>query len=147
MPSGTNHIRHAMATLGGVAMALVAILGTTALAQEKVLRITMTAADIPKTTGQPDQGFEGNRFTGIPVFDSLMQWDLSSALQTERAGPRPRHRVDNVGKWNGHLELRWLQRWRERFVFGARGLLRFGRNGFIPDFADWSPCKCTVHPV
>jgi hypothetical protein len=79
MPSGTNHIRHAMATLGGVAMALVAILGTTALAQEKVLRIAMTAADIPKTTGQPDQGFEGNRFTGIPVFDSLMQWDLSSA--------------------------------------------------------------------
>lgn len=79
MPSGTNHIRHAMATLGGVAMALVAILGTTALAQEKVMRIAMTAADIPKTTGQPDQGFEVNRFTGIPVFDSLMQWDLSSA--------------------------------------------------------------------
>ncbi len=49
-----------------------------ALAQGKVLRIGMTAADIPKTSGQPDQGFEGNRFTGIPLYDSLTQWDLSS---------------------------------------------------------------------
>jgi peptide/nickel transport system substrate-binding protein len=40
------------------------------------LRIGMTAADIPKTHGQPDQGFEGNRFTGIPMFDGLTQWDL-----------------------------------------------------------------------
>ena len=48
-------------------------------AQEKVLRIAMTAADIPRTLGQPDQGFEGNRFTGIPMYDSLTQWDLSRA--------------------------------------------------------------------
>ncbi len=39
----------------------------------------MTAADIPLTHGQPDQGFEGNRFTGIPLFDSLTMWDLSQA--------------------------------------------------------------------
>jgi peptide/nickel transport system substrate-binding protein len=50
-----------------------------AMAQEKVLRIGMTAADIPRTHGQPDQGFEGNRFTGIPMYDGLTQWDLSSA--------------------------------------------------------------------
>ncbi len=61
-----------------------AILSTTALlgaahAQEKVLRIGMTAADIPRTHGQPDQGFEGNRFTGIPMYDALTAWDLSSA--------------------------------------------------------------------
>ena len=50
-----------------------------AMAQEKVLRIAMTAADIPRTLGQPDQGFEGNRFTGIPMYDALTGWDLSSA--------------------------------------------------------------------
>jgi peptide/nickel transport system substrate-binding protein len=50
-----------------------------AMAQEKVLRIGMTAADIPRTHGQPDQGFEGNRFTGIPMYDALTHWDLSSA--------------------------------------------------------------------
>ncbi|MBK8766787.1 MAG: ABC transporter substrate-binding protein [Burkholderiaceae bacterium] len=50
-----------------------------ASAQEKVLRIGMTAADIPRTLGQPDQGFEGNRFTGIPMYDALTHWDLSKA--------------------------------------------------------------------
>jgi peptide/nickel transport system substrate-binding protein len=49
-----------------------------ATAQEKTLRIAMTAADIPKTSGQPDQGFEGNRFTGIPLYDALTHWDLTS---------------------------------------------------------------------
>ena len=59
--------------------AALALAGTAALAQEKTLRIAMTAADIPRTLGQPDQGFEGNRFTGIPIYDSLTQWDLTKA--------------------------------------------------------------------
>lgn len=46
---------------------------------QTVLRIGMTAADIPRTLGQPDQGFEGNRFTGNTMYDGLTQWDLSSA--------------------------------------------------------------------
>jgi peptide/nickel transport system substrate-binding protein len=62
-----------------VATSLCATLSVAALAQEKVLRIAMTAADIPKTTGQPDQGFEGNRFTGIPLYDALTHFDLSAA--------------------------------------------------------------------
>ncbi len=61
-----------------LASALLAI-SAGALAQEKVLRIAMTAADIPRTLGQPDQGFEGNRFTGIPMYDALTHWDLSKA--------------------------------------------------------------------
>ena len=62
-----------------VALGLSTALAGGAFAQEKVLRIGMTAADIPRTHGQPDQGFEGNRFTGIPMYDGLTQWDLSSA--------------------------------------------------------------------
>src|SRR4051794_23106347 len=46
---------------------------------ETVLRVGMTAADIPRTLGQPDQGFEGNRFTGLTMYDGLTMWDLSSA--------------------------------------------------------------------
>jgi peptide/nickel transport system substrate-binding protein len=61
------------------ATAFAASLATPAFAQEKVLRIAMTAADIPRTLGQPDQGFEGNRFTGIPMYDALTHWDLSKA--------------------------------------------------------------------
>ncbi|GHC75954.1 ABC transporter substrate-binding protein [Pseudorhodoferax aquiterrae] len=62
----------------GAALCLLSLAGT-AQAQEKTLRIAMTAADIPRTLGQPDQGFEGNRFTGIPMYDALTQWDLSKA--------------------------------------------------------------------
>lgn len=43
------------------------------------LRIGMTAADIPLTTGQTDQGGEGMRFMGYTVYDSLIEWDLTSA--------------------------------------------------------------------
>jgi peptide/nickel transport system substrate-binding protein len=68
-------VRHLLA-LGLAASALAA---PAVHAQEKVLRIAMTAADIPRTLGQPDQGFEGNRFTGIPMYDALTQWDLSKA--------------------------------------------------------------------
>jgi peptide/nickel transport system substrate-binding protein len=41
-----------------------------------VLRIGMTAADIPYTGGQPDQGFEGFRFIGFQLYDALVRWDL-----------------------------------------------------------------------
>jgi peptide/nickel transport system substrate-binding protein len=55
-----------------------AIFATAASAQSTV-RIGMTAADIPRTLGQPDQGFEGNRFTGNTMYEGLTLWDLSSA--------------------------------------------------------------------
>src|SRR5450432_4882796 len=61
-----------------LAMACAAALPRIASA-ETVLRIGMTAADIPRTLGQPDQGFEGNRFTGLTMYDALTMWDLSSA--------------------------------------------------------------------
>ena len=72
------HRRSAVAIAMASAITGAALLtAAPALAQEKVLRIAMTAADIPRTLGQPDQGFEGNRFTGIPMYDALTHWDLS----------------------------------------------------------------------
>jgi len=53
-----KHLRLAVASLG-----LIAVSAGPALSQG-TLRIGMTAADIPQTTGQPDQGFEGYRFAG-----------------------------------------------------------------------------------
>jgi hypothetical protein len=43
------------------------------------LRIGMTASDIPLTTGQTDNGGEGQRFIGYTLYDSLIEWDLTSA--------------------------------------------------------------------
>jgi ABC-type transport system substrate-binding protein len=81
---------------------------TPVLAQEKVLRIGMTAADIPKTHGQPDQGFEGNRFTGIPLYDALTHWDLSSADKPSVliAGLATEWKVDETDKTKWVFKLR-----------------------------------------
>lgn len=43
------------------------------------LRIAMTASDVPTTTGMPNNGYEGMRFLGYPIFEGLVLWDLSSA--------------------------------------------------------------------
>jgi ABC-type transport system substrate-binding protein len=37
----------------------------------------MTASDIPTTTGMPNNGFEGMRFLGYPIFEGLVLWDLT----------------------------------------------------------------------
>ena len=42
------------------------------------LRIGMTAADIPTSFGQPDNGFEGFRFMGLMLYDGLINWDLTA---------------------------------------------------------------------
>jgi peptide/nickel transport system substrate-binding protein len=64
-----------------VAAAGFGLLAATAMPalSQGTLRIGMTAADIPQTTGQPDQGFEGFRFAGYTIYDALVNWDLSKA--------------------------------------------------------------------
>src|SRR5690349_24656237 len=62
-----------------VTLATFVIAGTSAASAQGTLRIGMTAADIPLTTGQTDQGGEGMRFMGYTVYDGLINWDLSSA--------------------------------------------------------------------
>src|SRR5260370_30080844 len=54
----------------------------------ETLRIAMTAADIPTTTGMPNNGWEGMRFLGYPIFEGLILWDLTRAdrLATLRPG-------------------------------------------------------------
>ncbi len=56
-------------------------------AAQGTLRIAMTAADIPLTTGQTDNGGEGQRFMGYTVYDALINWDLSSATKPSDLAP------------------------------------------------------------
>ena len=51
------------------------------------LRIGMTASDIPTATGMPNNGFEGMRFMGYPIFEGLVLWDLAD--NKVLAGLRP----------------------------------------------------------
>jgi peptide/nickel transport system substrate-binding protein len=66
--------RHRLAA----ALAGVLMLALPACAEE-VLRIAMTASDIPTPTGAPNNGFEGYRFLGFPIFEGLVLWDLTRA--------------------------------------------------------------------
>jgi ABC-type transport system substrate-binding protein len=61
---------------GAAASMLLPALPVKAATGEKVLRLAMTLADIPLTTGQSSQGGEGIRFIGSALSDSLIQWDL-----------------------------------------------------------------------
>jgi ABC-type transport system substrate-binding protein len=46
-------------------------------ASPQILRVGMTAADLPTTHGIPNNGGEGFRFLGYPAFDSVVNWDFT----------------------------------------------------------------------
>jgi peptide/nickel transport system substrate-binding protein len=69
-------------TAGAIVVGLLGLVLTWTVATAQTgrggtLRVGMTAADIAYTAGQPDQGFEGFRFVGYPLYDALVRWDLS----------------------------------------------------------------------
>src|SRR6201996_6943554 len=70
-------IRKAFCTFALVA----GLLSPPAAMADATLRIAMTAADIPTTTGLPNNGFEGMRFLGYPIFEGLVLWDLTRTDQ------------------------------------------------------------------
>jgi len=71
-----NLRRFGLASALALASSLVSLSSARA---EETLRIAMTAADIPTTTGMRNNGWEGMRFLGYPVFEGLILWDLSHA--------------------------------------------------------------------
>src|SRR5258708_23246920 len=90
-----------------VALLLVLAALSPAMAQEKVLRIAMTASDIPTTTGMPNNGFEGMRFLGFPIFEGLILFDLTKTdqLATLRPGLAEKweQAADDKKTWIFHL--------------------------------------------
>jgi len=71
------------------------------------LTVAMTAGDIPVTTGNPDQGFEGYRFVGYNLYDGLLLWDLSKSDKPSeiRPGLATSYEIDpeNHKRWIVHL--------------------------------------------
>jgi len=84
----------------GMSLAALPLLAARA---ESVLRVAMTAGDIPDWTGQPDQGFEGSRFVGWNLYDALINWDLSrsdvEAPLTPGLATKWTVDADNKKKW------------------------------------------------
>ena len=77
------------------------------------LTVAMTAGDVPVTTGNPDQGFEGYRFVGYNLYDGLLLWDLSKSDKPSeiRPGLATSYEVDpgNNKRWIVHLRhgVKW----------------------------------------
>jgi ABC-type transport system substrate-binding protein len=106
--------RKSRAVLAVAMLATVTVAGLSRSAgAETVLRIGMTAADIPRTSGQPDQGYEGNRFTGVTMYDSLTMWDLSSADKTSGIIPG----LATEWKVNDDDHTKWLFKLRSGVKF------------------------------
>jgi peptide/nickel transport system substrate-binding protein len=84
-----------------------ALLGFRPAMAETTLRIAMTAADIPTATGLPNNGFEGMRFLGYPIFEGLVLWDLTKTdqLATLRPGLAEKWEQDpaDLKTWIFHL--------------------------------------------
>jgi len=53
----------------------------------QILRIGMTAADLPTTHGIPNNGGEGFRFLGHPAHDALVNWDFLKVEATADVTP------------------------------------------------------------
>ena len=90
-------IRQALCTLGFAA----ALLGSAPATAETTLRIGMTASDIPTTTGLPNNGFEGMRFLGYPIFEGLVLWDLTRTDQLATLRPGLAEKWEQEGEDGG----------------------------------------------
>jgi len=76
--SNRTTVKHRITALAATALLACSALAGPAAAQGH-LRLGMTANDVPLTWGQPDNGFEGYRTPGLLIYDSLINFDLTSA--------------------------------------------------------------------
>jgi len=110
----------------GLAAAL-ATPGVAGAQRQQHLRIAMTASDIPTTTGMPNNGAEGMRFVGYPVFEPLVDWDLLGP-DDRRVGFRP----GLATKWDvDETRLKWTFELR-------RGVEFHDGSAFTADAVVWN---------
>lgn len=100
--------RRKLAGLWFLGTTAAALLSFAATAQAGgTLRVAMTASDVPTTTGAPDNGFEGMRFLGYPIYEGLVLWDLSRADKLAEIRPGLAESweqdKDDKSKWIFHL--------------------------------------------
>src|SRR5580700_3481289 len=108
-PSNLN--RHRCGAIGLVLFALsLSATPTRSAHAGGILTVGMTAGDIPVTTGNPDQGFEGYRFVGYNLYDALLLWDLSKSdtPSEPKPGLATSYEIDpnDQKRWVVHLRQR-----------------------------------------
>jgi peptide/nickel transport system substrate-binding protein len=96
-------------------------LGAAGANAQGTLVVGMTAGDLPITTGNPDQGFEGYRFVGYNLYDTLILWDLSQGKTAAdlRPGLATEWAVDPTDKKRWIFKLRPGVKWHDGCPFTA----------------------------
>jgi peptide/nickel transport system substrate-binding protein len=127
--------------VAGLALAALIAGAAPALAQQKTLRIAMTAADVPTTTGMPNNGFEGVRFLGYPIFEGLVLWDLSRADRpaTLRPGLAERWEQDPEDPRTWIFHLRRGVQFHDGTPFTADSVIWNLDRYFKPDSPQFEP--------
>ncbi len=106
-----------------------------------VLKIGMTAGDLPITTGNPDQGFEGYRFVGYNLYNSLVLWDLSSADKASdiKPGLATSWHVDPKDHKRWIFKLREGVKWHDGCPFTADDVVWNMRHSTDPKAPEFDP--------
>ena len=88
---------------GSLSIALGLASPTAAQGQRDTLRVGISIAELPTTTGQPTQGGTGFRWAGWTIFDSLIYWDITQdqKIPTEIPYLAEEYRVspEDPSKW------------------------------------------------
>lgn len=123
-----------------LAAILLSVGAVPAASAQGVLTVAMTAGDIPVTTGNPDQGFEGLRFVGLSLYDGLINWDLSRSdvPATIKPGLATEWHVDEANPKRWLFTLRQGVKWHDGCPFTADDVVwNFGR--FDEKAPQWDP--------
>ena len=105
-------LRRSLLAGSGAALAAGALPARAATVPQ-VLRIGMTAADLPTVTGIPNNGGEGSRFLGYPVYDGGLNYDFQHVNETAGIAPG----LFTEWKIDPANNRRWLFKVRRGVVF------------------------------
>jgi peptide/nickel transport system substrate-binding protein len=112
--------------LGGTIAAILESLPATALASTGgTLRVGMTLADVPLTTGQATLGAEGVRFISNSLYDGLTRWDLAKADVPAKIVPglAESWSINNADKTQWTFKLRRNVKFHDGSAFNADSVI------------------------
>jgi peptide/nickel transport system substrate-binding protein len=116
------------------------------------LVVGMTAGDLPITTGNPDQGFEGYRFVGYNLYDSLALWDLSKSAADKASEIKPglaaEWHVDEGNDKRWIFKLRTGVKWHDGCDFTADDVVwnfTHSKDPQAPEFDPGQLAQATVY--
>src|SRR5580658_6467044 len=123
----------------GVAFGAMVCVAAGAASAAGTLTVGMTAGDLPQTTGNPDQGFEGYRFVGYNLYDSLVLWDLSQGDKASdiKPGLATGWHIDEGDNKRWIFELRQGVKFHDGCEFNADSVLwnmRYSADEKAPEF-------------